>query len=424
LSPLTGGNGAVRIQLPGQTARSAFTDYAAALEYRVDCTGSGGKVTKNGGAGSVITIGLEAGEWEITLTALHHGTPVGSSASHPVNIISGETTSINLSVAVDFTEVTLQSVTANGTAGAATTDLLSLQFDKDIGGLSAADIAITGGDVTKGVLSGVPNAAGRYTLAVTVTRQGTISVTVTKPGYYVSPSAPSANQATVYYWNPEPDPGPRPDPEPNTGVWPPDSEWTSYGLPGLQQPAGTGVLLSGIVDGTFMVQLEGADQTAYNNLYSQIQSITGETGIPTSYPGIVDVEMGEFEYSGFTLTVMWTADSQEIILTVDNGGGGVEWPSDTAWAEYGLSGLQQPAGTTLSSSGTMAPMLFVTLNSVDDSIYSDLLDQIKLKWGTTAYTIQSENDADRRSDVIMYGTSMASLEWIKADDELTLAVSK
>jgi hypothetical protein len=176
--------------------------------------------------------------------ALHHGSPVGESGPQPVSIVGGETTSIDISLDLDFHEVILQSVTANGAAGTATTTRLFLIFDRDID-LRADDLVLSGSGVTKGGLTKVPNTTRQCELAVT----------------------------------------------------------------------GTSVMLSTIVDegSMLMVILGNAGQAAYENLYTQIQRISGETGTRTSIPGY---DMGEFEYAGFTLTVIWTADSGQISLTV------------------------------------------------------------------------------------------------------------
>jgi hypothetical protein len=90
------------------------------------------------------------------------------------------------------TAVVLNTFTANGAASpAVTTTALTLTFDKAITGLTANDITLTGTGFTKGVLSGT---GPSYTLGVTVTAAGSVTVTaVTKTGYTVTGVPKTAN---------------------------------------------------------------------------------------------------------------------------------------------------------------------------------------------------------------------------------------
>jgi hypothetical protein len=92
-------------------------------------------------------------------------------------------------------QVTLNSVTANGTATETTTEL-TLTFDKAITGLSAADITLSGvTGVTKGTLGGT---APAYKLPISgFTVGGELSVdVVTKTGYNISGKPKTV---TIYY---------------------------------------------------------------------------------------------------------------------------------------------------------------------------------------------------------------------------------
>jgi endo-1,4-beta-xylanase len=94
-------------------------------------------------------------------------------------------------IAVLFT-----SLEADGSA-TKTTEKLILTFDRDITGLSAGDIYLTAGSTgaVKGSLTG--KGGGVYELGVDgVNADGTVSVTVTKPGYTISGGE---RHATVYY---------------------------------------------------------------------------------------------------------------------------------------------------------------------------------------------------------------------------------
>ena len=97
------------------------------------------------------------------------------------------------SVTVNYAiPVTLNSVTPNSTAG--TTTSLTLAFSASITSLAAADITLTNstGTVTKGSLSG---SGPSYTLNVTTTKAGTVSVAVSKTGYEISGSPKSVTVA-------------------------------------------------------------------------------------------------------------------------------------------------------------------------------------------------------------------------------------
>jgi hypothetical protein len=95
--------------------------------------------------------------------------------------------------------VTFASVLANGTAGSATTDALTLAFNTAIANLSADDITLSAGSTgaAKGGL--VDTGGGTYTLGLNnVTAAGEITVTVGKNGYTVNPATSSPVQVHYY----------------------------------------------------------------------------------------------------------------------------------------------------------------------------------------------------------------------------------
>jgi endo-1,4-beta-xylanase len=84
------------------------------------------------------------------------------------------------------TQVTFSSLTANGSATETTTKLIPT-FDKDITGLTAADITLSAGSTgaTKGNLN--RTGTGTYELAVSgITASGSVSVAVAKPGFTIT----------------------------------------------------------------------------------------------------------------------------------------------------------------------------------------------------------------------------------------------
>ena len=96
------------------------------------------------------------------------------------------------------TLVTFTNLTADGSVTAATTKLI-LTFNKDITGLSAADITLSAGSTgaVKGTLTRTET--GIYELAVSgITAGGSVSVSVTKSGYTISGTPKTV---TVYYYS-------------------------------------------------------------------------------------------------------------------------------------------------------------------------------------------------------------------------------
>jgi hypothetical protein len=96
------------------------------------------------------------------------------------------------------TAVTFQSLTADGSAMAATTKL-TLIFDKDITGLAVTDITLTANNTgaQKGVLAKTGTGVYDLTLAG-ITATGDVYVSVVKSGYIISGSS---KKAKVYYYD-------------------------------------------------------------------------------------------------------------------------------------------------------------------------------------------------------------------------------
>jgi hypothetical protein len=100
----------------------------------------------------------------------------------------------NGNATIDFsslgTYVTFNGVSGNGNSSQTTTQL-TLTFSAAIAGLAASDISLSGvPGVTKGILQG---SGPTYTLPISgFTSGGNLTVTVSKPGYIISPSSGSA----------------------------------------------------------------------------------------------------------------------------------------------------------------------------------------------------------------------------------------
>jgi formylglycine-generating enzyme required for sulfatase activity len=86
------------------------------------------------------------------------------------------------------TPVAFNGLSADGTAGSVTTTKLTLSFDQDITGLTADDISLSPGTLTKGDLT--RTGTGVYELGISGIAGPTfITLGVTKPGYSVGPAS-------------------------------------------------------------------------------------------------------------------------------------------------------------------------------------------------------------------------------------------
>jgi hypothetical protein len=88
-----------------------------------------------------------------------------------------------------FIELTANGLKSSGGTAMETTTMLTLIFDRDIDGLSAADITISAGNTgaAKGTLTRIR--MGEYNMAVTgISLSGTVTVAVSKSGYDISDS--------------------------------------------------------------------------------------------------------------------------------------------------------------------------------------------------------------------------------------------
>ena len=77
--------------------------------------------------------------------------------------------------------------------------------------------------------------------------------------------------------------------------WPSGEDWAAYGLRGLRQPPGSRVVNVGLISGVYYVSLVDAGRDAYNDLVSQIKSISGAK-TPYSQIRVEDGEMIEFQF--------------------------------------------------------------------------------------------------------------------------------
>jgi flagellar motor component MotA len=71
----------------------------------------------------------------------------------------------------------------------------------------------------------------------------------------------------------------------------------------------------------------------------------------------------------------------------------VSWPSDDEWDGYGLKGLKQPAGSTVTNVAMLQGVYFVSMVDAGKDAYTDMIAQIKKLTGASRpYSlIKSEN---------------------------------
>ncbi|WP_352406439.1 S-layer homology domain-containing protein [Acetoanaerobium noterae] len=144
----------------------------------------------NGNASVTLPEGFDRNTMDLKLfTETINNDNLTDYASQPVGVTVG---------APAPTNVTLNAVTANGSATQTTTQL-TLTFDKDISGLTAEDINIVG--ATKGTLT-KETGTGVYTLGISdikVSDNKYVKVSVSKAGYTFTPTA---RTATVRVYTP------------------------------------------------------------------------------------------------------------------------------------------------------------------------------------------------------------------------------
>jgi hypothetical protein len=95
----------------------------------------------------------------------------------------------------------------------------------------------------------------------------------------------------------------------------PDSEWESYGLKGLKQPAGSTVGNIAIVQGVYYVSIENAGKEAYDDLIAQIKRITGARN-PYSLVKSTEGELSEYQYGEHLVSLAADFINREIVVRI------------------------------------------------------------------------------------------------------------
>lgn len=154
---------------------------------------------KNGATGTVkgALTAKGNGVYELAVVGVIAAGDVTVGVSKAGYDISPESRTVSVSYVVPSVEVAFVSLAANG-SNAATTDMLTLTFDKEIVGLVAEDITLTAG--ATGAVKGALTAKGDgvYELAVSgVAAEGEVTVGVSKADHAISPASKSVTVVTM-----------------------------------------------------------------------------------------------------------------------------------------------------------------------------------------------------------------------------------
>jgi hypothetical protein len=438
--------GTLVIALPGDNRAARTTvsgTFAATLTYRVDCDGPVGMITRQGQAGSSLSVPLNPGEWTITLTVLNAaGQAIGSGTATAV-IENGRTTALEISVGIGtggnaITRFIVTSpVSAEGSIITNSTTIdVSVPFGTDLTGMN---FTVTHTGISISPSPGTPlNFSSPQTFTVTAENGGTKTYTVAVIPAVTPPddgttTTPPDDGTTVT----PPDDGttttPPNDgttitpPSGSTAVWPSAAVWQSYGLPGITQPGGTTIYTAAVSSGTLIVSLKNADITAFNDMVSQFTAQLGTSGTTSSDYGYSLYEI-TYPYTGedYTLSLIHASGILTLTIEPDDPGGFFVWPGNSQWAAFNLSGLTQPAGTTVAdvTEVTGPSMLSVTLNNIDNTAYEDLLNRITALLGSPVASSGSAADSAREAGfmtTIDAHTIIVSLTMDTSYDEIVIS---
>jgi len=147
-----------------------------------------------GATKGVLTKISGTGRYELTLPGISAAGEITVNASKPGYAISGGPRSVQIHI----NTVAYNGLTQNGNLSK-TTNMLTLTFNKDIAGLSAADITISSAPGNAGIVKGTLARVrtGEYNLPLSgVSEFGEISVSVAKAAFLINPAS---RNTEVYY---------------------------------------------------------------------------------------------------------------------------------------------------------------------------------------------------------------------------------
>jgi hypothetical protein len=287
-------NGMLVVMLPGGAAKAAVSGtFTASLSFQLDCSGPGRNRTRRFNSGGRAAVSLSPGNWTVTVSVINAaGETIGSGSAAAV-ITAGETTSVQIPVAIDTSRKAITSfaitspVSAEGKFSSDGT-AIKVYVPAGITSTNMGFTLIHTGRSVNPASGTLLNFSSPQTFTVTAEDSSTRTYTVT-----VIPIA-----------------------------WPAAS-WATYGLTGLTQPAGTTIVdleedstLIGIIQDDLSVTLKHIGNAAYENLQAQIKVLLGNP-VSAQNPGN-GTRMDKFEKQDVLYTIKVRLDmdthNDEIII--------------------------------------------------------------------------------------------------------------
>jgi hypothetical protein len=165
-------------------------------------------------------------------------------------------------------------------------------------------------------------------------------------------------------------------------------------------------------------------------VYVPAETATGNMDFTLTHTGVsISPASGARNFSSsqtFTVTAENSSTKTYTVTVV-----GISWP--TTWAGYGLTGLPQPAGTTVvdveeddTFFGIIEYDLSVTLQDVDNTAYESLLANIAAQFGSPAVSQNQggvRTDKFEKTDAVVY-TIKLRLDMNAQNDEITIRADR
>jgi hypothetical protein len=252
--------GTLVVMLPGggsdAAARAAISaGFASTLSYRLDCSGPGEAIAERFNAGGRAAVFLSPGDWTVTVSAVNAADETIGSSSAVAIIMAGETTSVQMPVAIDTSRKDITSFVITSPVSA------------------EGKVSLDGTTIKVYVPVGTDKTSMDFTLIHTGvfinSTPGTALDFSSDRTFMITAEDKSTKAYTVKV----------------VGItWP--STWADYDLSGLAQPLGTQVAnveeddtIGGIVQYDLSVTLNNIDNATYESLLS---AITTKLGNPIS----------------------------------------------------------------------------------------------------------------------------------------------
>ena len=374
----SGDYGILVVRLPGSGSARAMDipdAYKSKLYYRVTCEGPG-TVTKDFSAGQKAAISLAAGDWTVSVSVYITGSPktsIGWSEMTPVTIEAGKTTPLEMAIGIETNHRDIISFTISNSDFHITGQPDSNFFITFT--VPFNSISIDSGEPTLVAYSAVHE-------GFELRCQGDTAFSGFVPIYVdcsfsVTVEAVDGSSSTYIVIIEEEELQ-----LPSYADWPGSAVWESYGLPSISQPSGTSVLSFADTPGFALgaaLYGKGLTQDYFDDLVNSIDEKFGFAGELTGTAGDQEYNLSYFyEEVYHTLTIVFSLRNS-LTIAVYSWSVEDDWPIDRL-SYYGLEGLTQPSGTTLThSSETMIGMsnsITVELEDADEDAFIALKTQI------------------------------------------------